>query len=81
VRATKQVREHRENRNRREERITPEQRKADSVQADGMQASAKAQQKQRINKQYAKAKIQERREERSAFSFTRDFAEKAVEKV
>ena len=81
VRATKQVREHRENRNRREERITPEQRKADSVQADGKQASAKAQQKQRIKKQYARAKIQERREEQSAFSVTRDFAEKAVEKV
>ena len=81
LRATKQVREHRENRNRREERITPELRKADSVQADGKQTSAKAQQKQRIKKQYAKAKIQERREERSAFSFTRDFAEKAVEKV
>ena len=81
VRATKQVREHRENRNRREERITPEQRKADSVQAEGKQASAKAQQKQRIKKQYARAKIQERREEQSAFSVTRDFAEKAVEKV
>ena len=81
VRATKQVREHRENRNRREERITPEERKADSVQAEGKQASAKAQQKQRIKKQYARAKIQERREERSAFSVTRDFAEKAVEKV
>lgn len=81
VRATKQVREHRENRNHREERITPEQRKADSVQADGKQASAKAQQKQRIKKQYARAKIQERREEQSAFSVTRDFAEKAVEKV
>ena len=81
VRATKQVREHRENRNRREERITLEQRKADSVQAEGKQASAKAQQKQRIKKQYARAKIQERREERSAFSVTRDFAEKAVVKV
>ena len=81
VRTTKQVREHRENRNRREERITPEQRKADSVQADGKKASAKAQQKQRIKKQYVRAKIQERREERSAFSVTRDFAEKAVEKV
>ena len=81
LRATKQVREHRENRNRREERITPELRKADSVQADGKQSSAKAQQKQRIKKQYARAKIQERREERSAFSVTRDFAEKAVEKV
>ena len=81
VRATKQVREHRENRNRREERITPEQRKADSVQAEGKQASAKARQKQRIKKQYARAKIKERREERSAFSVTRDFAEKAVEKV
>ncbi len=81
VRATKQVREHRENRNRREERITPEQRKSDSVQAEGKQASAKARQKQRIKKQYARAKIQERREERSAFSVTRDFAEKAVEKV
>ena len=81
VRATKQVREHRENRNRREERITLEQRKADSVQAVGKQASGKAQQKQRIKKQYARAKIQERREERSAFSVTRNFAEKAVEKV
>ena len=81
LRATKQVREHRENRNRREERITPEQRKADSVQAEGKQASAKARQKQRIKKQYARAKIQERREERSAFSVTRDFAEKAVVKV
>ena len=81
VRATKQVREHRENRNRREDRNTPEQRKADGVQAEGYKTSAKAQQKQRIKKQYARAKIQERREERSAFSFTRDFAEKAVEKV
>ena len=81
VRATKQVREHRENRNRRAERITPEQRNTDSVQAEGKQASAKARQKQRIKKQYARAKIQERREERSAFSVTRDFAEKAVEKV
>ena len=73
VRATKQVREHRENRNRRDERIIPEQRKADGVKADGKQTSAKAQQKQHIKKQYARAKIQERREERSAFSFTRDF--------
>lgn len=81
VRATKQVREHRENRNRREEHITPEQRKADGVQTDGKQTSAKAQQKQCIKKQYARAKIQERREERSAFSATRDFAEKAVEKI
>lgn len=81
VRVAKQVREHRENRNRREERITPEQRKADGVQTDGKQTSAKTRQKQRIKKQYARAKIQERREERSAFSFTRDFAEKAVEKV
>ncbi len=81
VRATKQVREHRENRNRREERITPEQRKADGVQTDGKQTSAKAQQKQRIKKQYARAKIQERREEQSVFSVTKNFAEKAVEKV
>ena len=81
ARATKQVREHRENRNRREERITPEQRKADGVQTDGKQTSAKTRQKQRIKKQYARAKIQERREERSAFSVTRDFAEIAVEKV
>ena len=81
VRATKQVREHRENRNRRDERIIPEQRKADGVQAEGHKTSTKAQQKQRIKKQYARAKMQERREERSALSVTRDFAEKAVEKV
>jgi len=81
VRVAKQVREHRENRNRREERITPEQRKADGVQTDGKQTSAKTRQKQRIKKQYARAKIQERREEQSAFSVTRDFAEKAVVKV
>ena len=81
VRATKQVREHRENRNRREERITPEQRKADGVQAEGNKTSAKAQQKQHIKKQYTRAKIQERREEQSVFSATKNFAEKAVEKV
>ena len=81
VRATKQVREHRENRNRREDRIALEQRKVDGVQTDGTQTSAKAQQKRLIKKKYARAKIQERREERSAFSVTRDFAEKAVEKI
>ena len=81
VRATKQVREHRENRNRREEHITPEQRKADGVQAEGNKTSAKAQQKQHIKKQYTRAKIQERREEQSVFSATKNFAEKAVEKV
>ena len=76
VRATKQVREHRENRNRRESRSNP-----DLQQPEARRVEVKAQQKQRIKKQYARAKIQERREERSAFSVTRDFAEKAVEKV
>ena len=76
VRATKQVREHRENRNRRERRSNP-----DLQQPDARRVEVKAQQKQRIKKQYARAKIQERREERSAFSVTRDFAEKAVVKV
>lgn len=76
VRATKQVREHRENRNRRESRSNPDQQ-----QPEARRVEAKAQQKQHIKKQYARAKIQERREERSAFSFTRDFAEKAVDKV
>lgn len=76
VRATKQVREHRENRNRRESRSNPDQH-----QPEARRVEVKAQQKQRIKKQYARAKMQERREERSAFSVTRDFAEKAVEKV
>ena len=76
VRATKQVRKHRENRNRRESRSNP-----DLQQPDARRVEVKAQQKQRIKKLYARAKIQERREERSAFSFTRDFAEKAVVKV
>ena len=76
VRATKQVREHRENRNRRESRSNP-----DLQQPEARRVEVKAQQKQRIKKQYARAKIQEHREEQSAFSVTRDFAEKAVEKV
>ena len=76
VRTTKQVREHRENRNRRESRSNPDQH-----QPEARKVEVKAQQKQRIKKQYARAKIQERREECSALSVTRDFAEKAVVKV
>ena len=76
VRATKQVREHRENRNRRESRSNPDQQ-----QPEARRVEVKAQQKQRIKKQYARAKIQERREEQSVFSATKNFAEKAVEKV
>ena len=76
VRATKQVREHRENRNQRETRSNPNLK-----QPEAKQAEAKAQQKQRIKKQYARAKIQERKEEQSVLSVTRDFAEKAVQKV
>ena len=76
VRATKQVREHRENRNRRESRSNPDQQ-----QPEARKVEVKAQQKQRIKKQYARAKIQERREEQSVFSATKNFAEKAVEKV
>ena len=76
LRASKQVREHRENRNRRDSRNNP-----NIQQVEAQRSEAKAQQKQRIKKQYARAKIQKRREEQSAFSVTRDYAEKAVEKV
>ena len=71
TRATKQIREHRRNPNRKE---TPRQ---SAIQ----QTESKNPQKQRIKKQYARAKTQSAEESRPILAIARDYAEKAIEKV